>query len=139
MSNVFEVKKDIYFTGVVDKDLEVFDIIMETEFGTTYNAYIIKDEKTVLFDTVKPNFKDEFLNNISQVTDVADIDYVVVHHTEPDHAGSLKYILDLNPNIEVFCTKAAKMYLDEQINKPFKCHVITDGEVLNIGKRNLKL
>ena len=138
MSNVFEVKKDIYFTGVVDKDLEVFDIIMETEFGTTYNAYIIKDEKTVLFDTVKPNFKDEFLNNISQVTDVADIDYVVVHHTEPDHAGSLKYILDLNPNIEVFCTKAAKMYLDEQINKPFKCHVITDGEVLNIGKRNLK-
>ena len=138
MSNVFEVKKDIYFAGVVDKDLEVFDIIMETEFGTTYNSYIIKDEKTVLFDTVKPNFKDEFLNNISQVTDVADIDYVVIHHTEPDHAGSLKYILDLNPNIEVFCTKAAKTYLDEQINKPFKCHIITDGEVLNIGKRNLK-
>ena len=68
---------------------------METEFGTTYNAYIIKDEKTDLFDTVKPNFKDEFLNNISKVTDVADIDYVVIHHTEPDHAGSLKYILDL--------------------------------------------
>ena len=109
MSNVFEVKKDIYFTGVVDKDLEVFDIIMETEFGTTYNAYIIKDEKTVLFDTVKPNFKDEFLNNISQVTDVADIDYVVVHHTEPDHAGSLKTILR---------TKAK--------------------QTMNIGKRNLK-
>lgn len=138
MSNVFEVKKDIYFTGVVDKDLKVFDIIMETEFGTTYNSYIIKDEKTVLFDTVKPNFKDEFLNNISEITDVKDIDYVVIHHTEPDHSGSLKYILDLNPNIEVYCTKAAKMYLDEQINRPFKCHVIKDGEVLNIGKRNLK-
>ncbi|MCR8746509.1 FprA family A-type flavoprotein [Romboutsia lituseburensis] len=138
MSNVFEVKKDIYFTGVVDKDLKVFDIIMETEFGTTYNCYIIKDEKTVLFDTVKPNFKEEFLKNISEVTDVSDIDYVVIHHTEPDHAGSLKYLLDLNPNIEVFCTNAAKMYLTEQINKPFKCHVIKDGEVLNIGKRNLK-
>ena len=138
MSNVFEVKKNLYFTGVVDKDLKVFDIIMETEFGTTYNSYIIKDEKTVLFDTVKPNFKDEFLNNISQITDINDIDYVVIHHTEPDHAGSLKYILDLNPNIEVFCTKPAKMYLEEQINKPFKCHVITDGEVLNIGKRNLR-
>ena len=99
MSNVFEVKKDIYFTGVVDKDLKVFDIIMETEFGTTYNCYIIKDEKTVLFDTVKPNFKEEFLKNISEVTDVADIDYVVIHHTEPDHAGSLKYLLDLNPDI----------------------------------------
>ncbi|MEG2787735.1 MAG: FprA family A-type flavoprotein [Romboutsia sp.] len=138
MSNVFEIKKDIYFTGVVDKDLEVFDIIMETEFGTTYNCYLIKDEKTVLFDTVKRNFKDEFLSNLSEVTDIANIDYIVVHHTEPDHAGSLKYLLDLNPNIEVYCTKAAKLYLNDQINKPFKCHVITDGEVLNIGKRNIK-
>ncbi len=138
MSNVFEVKKDIYFTGVVDKDLKVFDIIMETEFGTTYNCYLVKDEKTVLFDTVKGNFKDEFLNNLSEVTNIADIDYVVIHHTEPDHAGSLKYLLDINPNIEVYCTKAAKLYLSEQINKPFKCHVISDGEVLNIGKRNLK-
>ncbi|RDY29642.1 FprA family A-type flavoprotein [Romboutsia weinsteinii] len=138
MSKVFEVKKDIYFTGVVDKDLEVFDIIMETEFGTTYNSYLIKDEKTVLFDTVKANFKEEFFNNLSEITNIADIDYVVVHHTEPDHAGSLRYLLDLNPNIEVFCTKAAKLYLDGQINKPFKCHIIKDGEVLNIGKRNIK-
>ncbi|MCC0729114.1 FprA family A-type flavoprotein [Clostridioides sp. ZZV14-6009] len=138
MSKVFEVKKDIYFTGVVDEGLKVFDIIMETEFGTTYNSYLIKDEKTVLFDTVKANFKDEFLSNLSEVTDIAKIDYVVVHHTEPDHAGSLKYLLDLNPNIEVYCTKAAKLYLDGQINRPFNCHVIKDGEVLNIGKRNLK-
>ena len=57
MSNVFEVKKDIYYTGVLDKELEVFDIIMETEFGTTYNSYLIKDEKTVLIDTVKSTFK----------------------------------------------------------------------------------
>ena len=138
MSKVFEVKKDIYFTGVVDKDLKVFDIIMETDFGTTYNAYILKDEKTVLFDTVKPNFKEEFINNISEVTDIKDIDYVVIHHTEPDHAGSLKYILDINPDIEVYCTKAAKMYLDEQINRPFKCHIVKDGETLNVGKNTLR-
>lgn len=138
MSEVFEIKKDIYYTGVIDKDLEVFDIIMETEFGTTYNSYLIKDEKTVLFDTVKPNFKDEFINNINSVTKVENIDYIVVHHTEPDHAGSLSYILDLNPNIEVYCTKAAKLYLDGQINKPFKCHIIKDGEILNIGKRNIR-
>ncbi|GAA3660457.1 FprA family A-type flavoprotein [Asaccharospora irregularis] len=138
MSKVFEIKKDIYFTGVVDKDLKIFDIIMETEFGTTYNSYLIKDEKTVLFDTVKPNFKDEFIDNLSQITDISDIDYVVIHHTEPDHAGSLKYILDINPDIEVYCTNAARMYLSEQINKPFKCHVIKDGETLNIGKRTLK-
>lgn len=138
MENTFEIKKDVYFTGVVDKDLKVFDIIMETEFGTTYNSYLIKDEKTVLFDTVKSNFKDEFLQNLSSLTDLKDIDYVVVHHTEPDHSGSLKYLLDINPDIVVYCTKVAKKYLEGQINKPFKCHTITDNEILNIGSRNIQ-
>lgn len=138
MKEAFEVKKDIYWTGVVDKDLKVFDIIMETEFGTTYNAYFIDDEKKVLFDTVKPNFKKEFIEKLSKLTDIKELDYVVVHHTEPDHAGSLKYILDINPDVEVICTNAAKMYLTEQVNRPFKCHVIKDGETLNIGKRTLK-
>lgn len=138
MKEAFEVKKDIYWTGVIDKDLKVFDIIMETEFGTTYNAYFIDDEKKVLFDTVKPNFKKEFIDKLSKLTDIKELDYVVIHHTEPDHAGSLKYILDINPDVEVICTNAAKMYLSEQVNRPFKCHVIKDGETLNIGKRTLK-
>ena len=67
MSNVFEIKPDIFYTGVVDKDLKIFDIIMETEYGTTYNSYLIKDEKIVLFDTVKDCFKDEFLKNLQQI------------------------------------------------------------------------
>jgi flavorubredoxin len=138
MKEAFEVKKDIYWAGVIDKDLKVFDIIMETEFGTTYNAYFIDDEKKVLFDTVKPNFKKEFIEKLSKLTDIKELDYVVIHHTEPDHAGSLKYILDINPDVEVICTNAAKMYLAEQVNRPFKCHVIKDGETLNIGKRTLK-
>ena len=138
MKEAFEVKKDIYWTGVIDKDLKVFDIIMETEFGTTYNAYFIDDEKKVLFDTVKPNFKKEFIEKLSKLTDIKELDYVVIHHTEPDHAGSLKYILDINPDVEVICTNAARMYLAEQVNRPFKCHVIKDRETLNIGKRRLK-
>ncbi len=138
MKEAFEVKKDIYWTGVIDRDLKIFDIIMETEFGTTYNAYFIDDEKKVLFDTVKSNFKDEFIEKLSKITNIKELDYVVIHHTEPDHAGSLKYILDINPDVEVICTNAAKMYLAEQVNRPFKCHVIKDGETLNIGKRTLK-
>ena len=77
MSNVLEIKKDIYYTGVLDKDLEVFDIIMETEFGTTYNSYLIKDEKTVLIDTVKSNFKDIFFEKIEAITPIENIDYIV--------------------------------------------------------------
>ncbi|MFR2768655.1 MAG: MBL fold metallo-hydrolase [Thomasclavelia sp.] len=104
MSNVLEIKKDIYYTGVLDKDLEVFDIIMETEFGTTYNSYLIKDEKTVLIDTVKSNFKDIFFEKIEAITPIENIDYIVVHHTEPDHASSLSYILERNPDAVVYCT-----------------------------------
>ncbi|OPJ55548.1 FprA family A-type flavoprotein [Alkalithermobacter paradoxus] len=134
----FEIKNKIYWTGVVDADLEVFDIIMKTEHGTTYNSYFIDDEKKVLIDTVKANFKDEFLQKLSDITDIKGIDYVIINHTEPDHSGSLKYILEINPNVEVYCTQAASIFLKEQVNTDFKCHVIKDGETLNIGSRDLK-
>ena len=138
MSSVFEIKPNIYYTGVVDKDLEIFDIIMETKYGTTYNSYLIKDEKTVLVDTVKDCFKDEFLSNLEKLVDIKDIDYVVIHHTEPDHAGCLKYILDINPDVEVLCTKAAKLYLGDQVNRPFKCTTVKTGDSVNIGSKTLE-
>lgn len=138
MSNVFEIKKDVYYTGVLDKGLEVFDIIMETEYGTTYNSYLIKDEKTVLFDTVKSNFKDEFFENIEAITPIEDIDYIVVHHTEPDHASCLAYVLDKNPEAVIYCTTPAKNFLTNQLNREFKFKTVKDGDVLNIGKRNIK-
>ena len=138
MSNVFEIKPGIFYTGVVDKDLEIFDIIMETKYGTTYNSYLIKDEKVVLFDTVKDCFKDEFLSNLEKLVDIKDIDYVVIHHTEPDHAGCLKYILDINPDVEVLCTKAAKLYLGDQVNRPFKCTTVKTGDSVNIGSKTLE-
>ena len=138
MSNVFEIKPGIFYTGVVDKDLEIFDIIMETKYGTTYNSYLIKDEKTVLVDTVKDCFKDEFLSNLEKLVDIKDIDYVVIHHTEPDHAGCLKYILDINPDVEVLCTKAAKLYLGDQVNRPFKCTTVKTGDSVNIGSKTLE-
>lgn len=112
MSKVFEVKKDIYFIGVVDEGLKVFDIIMEIEFGIIYNFYLIKDEKMVLFDIVKVNFKDEFLSNLLEVIDIVKIDYVVIYYIELDYVGSLKYLLDINFNIEVYCIKVVKLYLD---------------------------
>ncbi|SDL06854.1 FprA family A-type flavoprotein [Natronincola ferrireducens] len=133
----FEIKNKIYWTGVLDPDLETFDIIMKTPYGSTYNSYFIDDEKKVLIDTVKANFKDEYFKKLEELTKIQEIDYIIINHTEPDHAGSLKYILEINPNVEVFCTKAASIFLQEQINREFKYHVIKDGEKLNIGSREL--
>ncbi len=138
LMNAFNIKGNVYWTGVLDPGLEVFDIIMKTEFGSTYNSYFIDDEKKVLIDTVKPNFKDEFIDKLGNLVDIKNLDYVIINHTEPDHAGSLKYILEINPDIVVYCTKAASIFLREQINGEFNCHVIKDGETLDIGSKTLK-
>ena len=70
-----KLAKDLYWVGVIDKDLKVFDIIMETQYGTTYNAYILKgSEKTVLFETAKIGFKDDFFDTLAEVVDVKNID-----------------------------------------------------------------
>ncbi|MEG0339836.1 MAG: FprA family A-type flavoprotein, partial [Oscillospiraceae bacterium] len=82
---------NIYYVGVLDKNLRTFDIIMHTDYGTTYNSYIVKGkDKTVLFETSKEKFFDEHLANIREVCDPADIDYIVVNHTEPDHTGTMR-------------------------------------------------
>ncbi len=90
-----KLRENFYWTGIVDDKLRVFDIIMYTEFGTTYNSYVMKaGDKTVLFETAKAKFFDEYLEKLKELTDVTKIDYLVVSHTEPDHAGSVEKLLE---------------------------------------------
>ena len=97
-----QLREEFYWTGIVDDQLRVFDIIMYTEFGTTYNSYILKaGDKTVLFETAKAKFFDEYLEKLSEITDIRKIDYLVVNHTEPDHAGSVERLLELNPGLRL--------------------------------------
>jgi len=81
---------NVYSVGVKDPDLRVFDIIMKTQYGTTYNSYlVVGSEKTALIDSVKRDFLDEFIANIDEITPVGKIDYLVVNHNEPDHSGAI--------------------------------------------------
>ena len=107
-----KLKNDFYWVGALDKDLRVFDIIMETEFGTTYNSYLLKTkDKIVLFETVKVKFFDEYLESLKELVDINKIDYIVVSHTEPDHAGSIEKLVELNPNIKVVGSSVALNFL----------------------------
>lgn len=134
-----EIIDNIYWVGVIDYDLKVFDIIMETEFGTTYNSYlVVGSEKTALIDTAKAEFKDEYLDRIREIVDIKDIDYLILNHTEPDHSGSVKYIVEENPNIEIFATTPALMNLKEIINMPFKANKVTKGLSLSLGDKTLE-
>lgn len=139
MANTFKITDDLFWVGALDPNLRIFDIIMETKFGTSYNSYLLKgSEGIALFETVKEKFFDEHLEKIRSVINLEDINYVVVNHTEPDHAGSVEKILEYAPNATVVGSSLAIKYLSEIINKPFKSKVVKDGETLSLGNKTLK-
>lgn len=134
-----EIKKDISWVGAQNPDLRIFDVIMHTEWGTSYNSYLIRgSEKTALVDTVKPGFSNECIARISGVCDVSEIDYIICNHTEPDHSGSLDKLLDLAPNAVVVCSKPASVFLRNILNRDFECKVVGDNEELSLGSKTLR-
>lgn len=134
-----ELKQGIHYVGVLDRDLKVFDIIMETKFGTTYNSYLVQGaEKTALIETAKATFLEEYLDRIKAVTDIGKIDYLIVDHTEPDHAGSAQKLLELNPQIEVVGTTGAINFLSQITNAPFQSRAVKDGDEIDLGGKTLR-
>ena len=125
---------NIYYVGVQDKDLRVFDIIMHSDYGTSYNSYLVRgSEKTALFETCKLEFWDEYIANIREVCDPSEIDYIVVNHTEPDHAGCMERILELAPNAKVLGSSTALTFLKEIVNHPFASQAVTEADRIDLG------
>jgi len=134
-----EITKDTYWVGVHNPGLRVFDVIMRTEWGTSYNSYLIKGAQgAALVDTVKSGFTDEFVKNISSVCDPKSIRYIVCNHTEPDHSGSLARLLELVPDAVVLCSKPASVFLRSIMNRDFECRTVGDGDSVDLGGRTLK-
>lgn len=130
---------DIHWVGVLNPDLRRFDVIMETEFGTSYNAYLVRGtQKTALIDTVKDGFLPQSLKLIRQLVDPKEIDYIIMQHTEPDHSGSIAELLELAPNARILCTKAASLYLPHIANRELPVDVVKEGDVLDLGGRSLR-
>lgn len=134
-----KLRDNFYWTGIVDDQLRVFDIIMFTEFGTTYNSYVLKaGDKTILFETAKVKFFDDYLEKLSEITEVSKIDYLVVNHTEPDHAGSVEKLLDLCPHLKIISTGTASGFLKEIVNRDFTSIVVRDNQRMEIGEKTLR-
>ncbi|MFQ5964540.1 MAG: FprA family A-type flavoprotein [Candidatus Scalinduaceae bacterium] len=136
--NHISIKDNIYWVGVLDPDMRIFDITLRTDRGTTYNSYLIKDEKTVLIDTVKEPFTDDFITNITSLVDPKDIAYIVANHTEPDHSGVLFELLKLAINAKVIASKSGGHLLKNIINKPFDLITIEEYGCINLGTCELK-
>lgn len=138
-TKALKLRENFYWAGILDDTLRVFDIIMYTEFGTTYNSYIYKaGDKVILFETVKAKFFDDYLKELKEITDVTKIDYLVVNHTEPDHAGSVEKLLELNPQLKIVATPTAVSFLQNIVNRDFCSIAVRDEQEMQIGNITLR-
>jgi len=131
-----EIAKDIYWVGAVDWNIR--DFHGYSIKGTSYNAFLIMDEKIALIDTVKKEFTDDLLENISQITDPEKIDYVISNHTEMDHSGGLPSVMKkIGEDKPVFCSKIGHKNLSMHFTQKFNYNPVEDGGKLSLGKRTL--
>ena len=138
-AKALKLRENFYWAGILDDTLRVFDIIMYTEFGTTYNSYLYKaGDKVILFETVKEKFFDDYLKELEKLVDVTKIDYLVVNHTEPDHAGSVQRLLELNPGLKVIATPTAISFLQNIVNGDFCSIAVKDEQEMKIGSITLR-
>jgi NADH oxidase (H2O-forming) len=136
---VLDITKDVKWIGILDKDIVTFDIVMETKYGTTYNSYFIDAQKKTIIETAKEKFKDEYLAKVKSVVNPTEIEYIILDHTEPDHSGSLKHLLEIAPNATVVGSGQALNYMSEIIGKPFKTLKVKDGDIIDLGNKKLRI
>lgn len=132
-----ELKPNVFWVGAVDWDLRYFHGYL-TPRGTTYNSYLIMDEKIVLVDTVKSPFFEEMLGRIKTVVDPARISCLIVNHVEMDHSGSLPKIMEMFPKIKIIISPNGLKGIQRHYYSEWDCQVVNSGDELNTGKYNLK-
>jgi len=117
----------------LDWERSRFDIEFGLRNGTTYNAFLVRGERTALIDTSHAKFRDTWLPLLKEQIDPKQIDYLIVSHTEPDHSGLIGDLIDLNPEIEIIGSKVAIQFLKDQVHRPFLSRAVKSGEELDLG------
>ena len=133
-----ELRKGIYWVGYVDWTIRDFHGYL-TDRGSTYNAYLIVDEKIALIDTVKASYAGHLLEQVAAIVDPARIDYVICNHAEPDHAGGLTEVLKVCSRAELVCNARCLSTLRRyQGGADWKVRQIADGQTLSLGRNTLQ-
>ncbi len=117
----------------LDWNRDRFDIEFGLQNGTTYNSFLIQGEKTALVDTSHEKFRQLYLDTLKGLINVADLDYIVISHTEPDHSGLVKDILHLAPQATVVGSKVALQFLEDMVHQPFTKQIVKNGDRLDLG------
>jgi flavorubredoxin/flavin reductase (DIM6/NTAB) family NADH-FMN oxidoreductase RutF len=117
----------------LDWDRDRFDIEFGLQNGTTYNSFIIRGEQTALVDTSHEKFRQLYLDTLKNQINPADINYLIISHTEPDHSGLVKDVLQLAPDVTVVGSKVAIQFLEDLVHQPFKRRIVKNGDRLDLG------
>ena len=117
----------------LDWERSRFDIEFGLRNGTTYNAFLVRGERTALIDTSHAKFRDTWVPLLKEQIDPKAIDHLIVSHTEPDHSGLIGDLIDLNPDIEIVGSKVAIQFLKDQVHRPFKSRAVKTGDELDLG------
>ncbi len=130
-----EIAKGIYDVGVTDWNIRDFHGY-STNMGTSYNAFLIKDDKIALIDTVKKEFSGQLIDNISKIVDPKKIDYVISNHTEMDHSGGLPRVMHrIGEDKPLYCSKIGAKNLARHFPQKWNYHAVATGEELSLGNR----
>ncbi|MFC1962650.1 anaerobic nitric oxide reductase flavorubredoxin [Chloroflexota bacterium] len=133
-----KIKNNITWVGTVDWEIRKFHgEEYSTHRGSTYNSYLIRDDKPVLVDTVWGPFAKEFVHNLGKETDLQSISYIIANHAETDHSGALPELLKVIPDTPVYCTANAVRSLTGHYHQDWNFKVVKTGDRLNIGSKEL--
>ncbi len=134
----FNVKNNIYWMGKIDWELRKFHgDEYSTHRGSSYNSYLIKEDKVALIDTVWRPFAKEFVENLANEIDLDKIDYIIANHAESDHSGALPELMRLIPDTPIYCTKNGVKSLKGHYHQDWDFQVVKTGDKLSLGKKEL--
>ncbi len=129
-----KLNDSIYWVGVNDYDTDLFESIWPIPDGVSYNSYLIDDEKVALFDTVKESFFSRYLNTICNVLNGRPVDYLIIHHLEPDHSGSIRMLKQAYPGMKVVGNAKTIEFLSHMFEDVNDIVEIKDLDELHLGK-----
>ena len=135
---ILDVTNDVKWIGALDPDLVTFDVVMETKYGTTYNSYFINADKIAIVETVKEKFFPEYFEKIKSLCNPAEVKYIILDHTEPDHSGAVAQLLNYCPDAVIVGSGNAIRYLIDMVGFTFKNQIVKDGDTIDLGNKTLK-
>ncbi|KGN80021.1 flavodoxin [Porphyromonadaceae bacterium COT-184 OH4590] len=134
----YKISDSLYYVGVNDRKTELFERLVPLPYGVSYNSYLLIDEKVALFDSVEICYAEKTLEKIQNTLGGRNIDYLIIHHLEPDHSSGIQQCLDKYPDIQIICTKKAAEMLQGFYGINANIKTVNEGEEFSLGKHTLK-